>query len=348
MSVSVELRDLSRRYGQTVHALRSVSLSVAAGEFVTLLGPSGSGKSTILKLVAGIDQPTGGEIRIGGRPVQNLPAHKRSIGMVFQNYALFPHMSVAQNIEFPLRVRELPEAEIRKRTGDAVEITRLQGLTHRFPRELSGGQQQRVALARAIVFDPQVLLMDEPLGALDRHLREELKMEIKRIHQSLGVTVLFVTHDQDEALLLSDRVVVMRDGGIEQVAPPRELYAKPCNRFVASFVGEANIIECRIDDGGLRVGNQKLPGTVPASSAKREATVMVRPELIEVDQDASRGGVTATLKDIVFLGEATRVLAEIDGVPIVAKRPSKGLATFVPGQPVHLRWAAGDMVLLES
>lgn len=347
MSVSVELRDLSRRYGQAVHALRSVNLSVAAGEFVTLLGPSGSGKSTILKLVAGIDQPTGGEIRIDGRPIQGLPAHKRSIGMVFQNYALFPHMSVAQNIEFPLRVRELPEAEIRKRTDAAVEITRLQGLTHRFPRELSGGQQQRVALARAIVFDPQVLLMDEPLGALDRHLREELKMEIKRIHQSLGVTVLFVTHDQDEALLLSDRVVVMRDGGIEQVASPRELYARPCNRFVASFVGEANIIECWMDDEGFQIGNQKLPGAVP-KGPKVSAIVMIRPELIEVGHDATRGSVAATLKSVVFLGETTRIHVEIDGVPVTAKRPSKGLPAFVLGQPVHLRWAPDDMVVLET
>lgn len=346
MSVSVELHGLSRCYGQTVHALRRVSLTVDGGEFVTLLGPSGSGKSTILKLVAGIDRPTEGKILIDGRPVADLPAHRRSVGMVFQNYALFPHMSVTQNIEFPLRVRELSEPEIRRRTSNVIEVTRLQGLAHRFPRELSGGQQQRVALARAIVFDPQVLLMDEPLGALDRHLREELKMEIKRIHRTLKITVLFVTHDQDEALLLSDRVVVMRDGGIEQIASPRELYARPCNRFVASFVGEANIIECRAGNGGLYIGAHKLPGIAPTATG--DVTAMVRPELIEVTQVAGPDSVAAGLKDVVFLGETTRILAEVDGVSIAAKRPSKGLPAFVPGQAVHLRWAPEDMVILEN
>src|SRR5690606_11925836 len=217
------------------------------GEFVTLLGPSGSGKSTILKLVAGFERPSDGDILIDGRSVVTLPSHKRDIGMVFQNYALFPHLSVADNITFPLAVRGRPRAEIARRLDEVLEITRLGEYRHRLPHELSGGQQQRVALARAIVFKPKILLMDEPLAALDRHLREQMKGEIKRIQQDLKMTVLFVTHDQDEALLLSDRIGVMHNGQLEQLATPHDLYARPQNRFIAGFVGEANLLPCRID-----------------------------------------------------------------------------------------------------
>lgn len=348
MSVSVELRNLSRSYGQSVHALRGVDLSVDAGEFVTLLGPSGSGKSTILKLIAGIDRPSDGEILIDDRSVADLPAHRRSIGMVFQNYALFPHMSVAQNIEFPLRVREQPEREIHRRLAEVLEVTRLHGLAHRFPRELSGGQQQRVALARAIVFDPKVLLMDEPLGALDRHLREELKMEIKRIHQDLRITILFVTHDQDEALLLSDRIVVMRDGAIEQVAKPHELYAKPSNRFVAGFVGEANFIRCTMEAGAFYSGTRKLPGIVPLSPAPGAVTAMIRPELIDVAVAPGPASVEARLVDRYFLGDTTRLVTEVEGLTIRAKRPSKSLPPFTPGDIVYLSWHPEDLVILDD
>ncbi len=347
MSVSVELRELSRSYGGNVHALRGINLSVEPGEFVTLLGPSGSGKSTILKLVAGIDHPTAGEILMDGQSVIKVPAHHRSIGMVFQNYALFPHMSVGQNIEFPLRVRDLPEENIRKRVQQAIETTRLSGLEHRLPRELSGGQQQRVALARAIVFDPKVLLMDEPLGALDRHLREELKIEIKRIHQSLKITILFVTHDQDEALLLSDRVVVMRDGGIEQVAPPRELYTRPRNRFVAGFVGEANVLSCTIEPDGLYLGKLRLPGP-PRESVSGRISVMIRPELIKVNEAAVPGSIEARLREQFFLGETTRLIAEAGETVISVKGSSNSLPFLVAGQSIHLSWQPDDLVILSD
>jgi putative spermidine/putrescine transport system ATP-binding protein len=344
----VELRELSRSYGDDVHALRGINLSVAPGEFVTLLGPSGSGKSTILKLVAGIDHPSTGEILMDGQSVVDVPAHFRSIGMVFQNYALFPHMTVGQNIEFPLRVRDLPEKNIQKRAREAIDITRLNGLEHRLPREISGGQQQRVALARAIVFDPKVLLMDEPLGALDRHLREELKIEIKRIHQSLKITILFVTHDQDEALLLSDRVVVMRDGGIEQVAPPRELYTRPCNRFVAGFVGEANVLNCRISPDGLHLGKLRLPGNPLRESVSGGVSVMIRPELIKVSEAAMPGSIEARLREQFFLGETTRLIAEIGENVVSVKGLSNSLPSLVAGQPIHLCWRPEDLVILSD
>ena len=227
-------------------AARDIDLTIEADEFLTFLGPSGSGKTTVLLSIAGLVVPSDGDILINDESIVRVPVHQRNIGMVFQNYALFPHLNVAENIGFPLRMRGLERSEIRRRVGDALELVQLTGLDERRPKQLSGGQQQRVALARALVFEPTVLLLDEPLGALDAKLREEMKFELKRLHHAIGTTVLFVTHDQEEALTLSDRVAVFNEGQLVQVGAPNQLYRRPDNRFVADFIGETNLITGRM------------------------------------------------------------------------------------------------------
>ena len=251
----VRLQNLAKQFG-SVTAVDSVSLDISRGEFITLLGPSGSGKTTTLMMVAGFEVPTAGEIYIAGEPMAYKPPYKRDIGMVFQNYALFPHMKVHDNIAFPLNNRKVPKPKTDQKVNAALDLVKLAGFGSRNPKQLSGRQQQRVALARALVFDPSVLLMDEPLGALDKKLREHMQLEIKRIQETLGITVIYVTHDQSEALTMSDRIVVMNEGRIEQVGTPSELYEGPANRFVADFIGESNFLEGEVFDpmaGGYRV-----------------------------------------------------------------------------------------------
>ena len=238
---AVVLERLHKSFGPVI-AVEDLDLAIEPGEFITLLGPSGSGKTTTLMMIAGFDYPTSGEIYIDGQPIVGVPPHRRDLGMVFQNYALFPHMTVAENIGFALKQRRVSKAETARSVAESLEIVRLRGYEGRYPRQLSGGQQQRVALARAIIFKPRALLMDEPLSALDKQLREELQLEIKRLHRQLGITFIYVTHDQREALILSDRVAVMNAGRIEQVGSPSDLYDRPANRFVASFVGESNFL----------------------------------------------------------------------------------------------------------
>ena len=241
----ITLENLSKYYG-TVGANRDVNLDISPGEFLTLLGPSGSGKTTALMMIAGFVIPTSGDIRVNGQSIVQVPVHKRNIGMVFQNYALFPHLNVARNVSFPLEMRNTPKAEIEKRVDAALDLVRLGGFRDRRPKQLSGGQQQRVALARALIFEPTVLLLDEPLGALDAKLREEMKIEIKQLHQKIGATILFVTHDQEEALTLSDRIAVFNDGEIVQLGTPDQLYHQPANRFVADFIGETNLLSGKV------------------------------------------------------------------------------------------------------
>src|SRR5471032_2364532 len=265
----IRLEGVSKRYG-TVAAADTVDLSVTQGEFVTILGPSGSGKTTLLSLIAGLNQPTSGRIFIGGRDVTDQPAQARNIGLVFQSYALFPHMTVLENVMFPLGVRKITGDAARKQSLEALKLVRLEGLQDRRPSQLSGGQQQRVALARAVVFKPDILLLDEPLGALDRKLREELQVELKQLQRTLGVTTLLVTHDQEEALSLSDRIMVLNHGRTQQVASPTEAYLKPANRFVAEFLGIANFIGIN----GGRIG-------------------LVRPERVRIAPAGMNGGVSA-------------------------------------------------------
>ena len=249
----VEFEGVDKSYDGHTLVVKDFNLSISKGEFVTLLGPSGSGKTTILMMLAGFQATTAGTIRIDGRSVENLPPRKRGIGMVFQNYALFPHMTVGRNLAFPLEVRGLDAEEREKRVERALGLVRLEGLEDRRPGQLSGGQQQRVAIARALVFEPDLVLMDEPLGALDRSLREEMQYEIRRIHRKLAVTVVYVTHDQQEAMVMSDRIAVLKDGVVEQIAPPEALYEEPERAFVARFIGENNRLQGRVVtvNGGL-------------------------------------------------------------------------------------------------
>jgi putative spermidine/putrescine transport system ATP-binding protein len=345
VSAPLEIRGLARRFEGGVQALRGVDLAVAAGEFVTLLGPSGSGKSTILNIIAGVDQASGGEVLIDGAPVLDMPAHRRGIAIVFQNYALFPHMTVWENVAFPLQVRDCRTAEIRERVGRALAMTRLEELWSRRPSALSGGQQQRVALARAVVSDPRLLLMDEPLAALDRHLRDQLKFEIKRIQRKLGITVLFVTHDQDEALVLSDRVVVMRDGRIEQVATPQDLYHRPANRFVAGFVGEANLLPCHCRDGAVRFGETLVPA-LAAAGRDGDCWTMVRPDRVDFVERGCAQALPATVCAVAFQGEAYRFILDACGAAFTVKKPSVGCRIPALGESVGLTWRREDAVVL--
>ena len=271
----VALRHIVKTF-DNYRAIDDLSLDIEPGEFITFLGPSGSGKSTTLMMIAGFEQPTAGDILIGGSVVTHTPAYRRNIGMVFQNYALFPHLTVAENIGFALKQRGMPKPEIHEHVRRMLDLIQLSGYEARFPQQLSGGQQQRVAIARAIVFNPPVLLMDEPLSALDKQLREDLQLEIKRLHDRLGITFIYVTHDQKEALVMSDRVAVMNEGRIAQIGSPTALYDTPANRFVASFVGEANLLEAKIVgkeiDGllVLKIGDVELKA--PASSSSMTPT----------------------------------------------------------------------------
>jgi putative spermidine/putrescine transport system ATP-binding protein len=320
----IRLEGVSKRYG-TVAAADNVDLSVTQGEFVTILGPSGSGKTTLLSLIAGLNKPTSGRIFIGGRDVTDAPAQERNIGLVFQSYALFPHMTVLENVMFPLGVRKITGDTARKQALEALKLVRLDGLQDRRPSQLSGGQQQRVALARAVVFKPDILLLDEPLGALDRKLREELQVELKQLQRTLGVTTLLVTHDQEEALSLSDRIMVLNHGRTQQVAAPTEAYLKPANRFVAEFLGIANFIGI---DGGR--------------------TGLVRPERVRIEAAGMNGGantgVAAKVIEAIYLGQMVRYHLELDGgaAPLVAAVPFMGRA-FVAGEKVSVSWDATDL-----
>ena len=287
----VVFRNVTKRFGDEVVAVDAMSLDIAPGEFFTLLGPSGSGKSTLLNLVLGALQPDEGEILVGGRPIVSVPMHRRNIGMVFQNYALFPHMTVFKNIAFPLSMRKMGKDEISKRVTEVLELVQLPGFEERYPSQVSGGQQQRIATARAIAAKPPLILMDEPLGALDVKLRIEMQEQLRLLHRSLGVTVIYVTHDQDEAMTLSDRIAVMRDGRIEQVGTPREVYEQPANTWVASFLGDANLIDCRMV-------RQSPDSTVLSTRGEPHITLLALPDDPE---DPAEGPDTVGPDERVFL-----------------------------------------------
>ncbi|MGI8688556.1 MAG: ABC transporter ATP-binding protein [Thermomicrobiales bacterium] len=322
----VTLTGVTKRYGDAV-AVRGVDLMVADGEFVTLLGPSGCGKTTTLHMVAGLIPPTSGVITIGGRVVADVargrfvPPNKRNLGMVFQSYALWPHMTLAENVGYPLKLRRVPPKARAARVRDVLSLVALDGLAERYPHELSGGQQQRGALARALVGEPDILLLDEPLSNLDAKLREELRAEIRRVQQSVGTTVLFVTHDQDEAMALSDRVAVMRAGAIEQVGTPRVIYEQPATRFVASFVGAVNLLDA-VDDGGVaRVvasPDLVLPLVPPASTF----SAVIRPEDIALVSDVD--GVAGTMGEIAsrtYLGDHASYVVRIGALVLRVTAP---------------------------
>ncbi|HEY4068559.1 MAG TPA: ABC transporter ATP-binding protein [Burkholderiaceae bacterium] len=347
----LELSKLTKRHANFL-AVDALDLSVASGEFLTLLGPSGSGKTTTLMMVAGFTTPTSGDILLDGASIASLAPERRNIGVVFQNYALFPHMSVRDNIAFPLKMRRQPRAVIEDKVRVAMQLVRLEGLGERLPRQLSGGQQQRVAIARALVFDPSLLLMDEPLGALDKNLRGQMQFELKRLHHDLGVTVVYVTHDQEEALTMSDRVALMNKGVIEQLGSARALYEEPVNRFVAEFIGESNLIEgrllehgCFMTDGGVRF---------PVASdgplrAGDPGLLVARPEKFSLTpQGSSDPGIAGRISEHVYVGDFTRFRVAIPGgVSVMVKvQNNRSAAPGGPGDEVRIFLNPGDARVL--
>ncbi|MXX79259.1 MAG: ABC transporter ATP-binding protein [Gemmatimonadales bacterium] len=353
----VEFEGVSKSYDGRTLVVDDLNLGIGKGEFVTLLGPSGSGKTTILMMLAGFQTATSGTIRIGGRSVQDLPPRKRGIGMVFQNYALFPHMTVGANLAFPLEVRGIAEAQRRERVERVLDLVRLGGLEDRRPGQLSGGQQQRVAIARALVFEPELVLMDEPLGALDRSLREEMQYEIRSIHQRLGVTVVYVTHDQQEAMVMSDRIAVLNGGRIEQIAGAEGLYEEPERAFVARFIGENNrlhgrvtLVEddlCEVDVGGERIRAFRIAPCGVGDTV----TLSIRPERIAIkpEEGLYHNVVEAAIEDMTFLGDHLRVrLAACGGRDVVAKIPNVvGHGAMMVGDTVRIGWTVNDCRALD-
>jgi len=344
----LRLEGLSKRYG-AVTALEPSNLQVNAGEFLTLLGPSGSGKTTLLQLISGLTEISAGQILIDGRDQSNTLVHQRDIGLVFQHYALFPHLTVAENIEFPLKMRGVTRDEIKQRLARALEMVHLEELAARFPRELSGGQQQRVALARCFVYKPSIILMDEPLGALDKKLRDQMQIEIKRLHRESGATIIYVTHDQDEALAMSDRICLMNKARIEQVDTPHEIYNRPKSAFAADFIGISNIFRGTAIDGphGVRITTPSGDFIPPAGTAPGMAScaLVIRPEHIRIGAgtaNTARGGVY----EIVYAGSETRVLVALPGEQRVIIRLPPGNAVPQIKETITFSWEPDAAVVV--
>ena len=345
----VRLTQLRKTFGATT-AVESIDLQVASGEFFSLLGPSGCGKTTTLRMIAGFVRPTSGSIRIAGTDVTALPPERRGLGIVFQNYAIFPHMHVFDNIAFGLRMRKLPQAEIGRRVAAALEQVGLDGYAARYQRQLSGGEQQRVALARVLVTEPNILLLDEPLSALDKKLREEMKYWIKELQKSLGITTVYVTHDQGEALTMSDRIAVMSGGAIMQIGTPREIYEHPVNRFVTEFIGESNILTVRVAGTGtagtrLALGPHAFPfprreGLV----AGAEVSLAIRPEqvLLGAEAEAAPESLPARVRDLSYQGAILRYRLDLEGQSLIAETPNRSdRRVYTPGDEVRIAWLSG-------
>ena len=348
------LSGIVRRFGN-VTAVAGIDLAVQRGELVTILGPSGSGKTTLLKIIAGFELPDAGVVRLKGEDITFATPAKRGIGMVFQNYALFPHLTVERNVAFPLEMRGVPRAQISERVAAVLQLVGLAELAARLPRELSGGQQQRVALARSVVFDPGLLLLDEPFGALDRKLREQMQLEVKRLQRRLGLTALFVTHDQEEALVLSDRIAVMSEGRIEQLGTPEDIYAHPVNWFVADFVGESNLFRGRLaaDEAGhpfALTGGVRI--RVPASSFAMgsEVGVLVRPERPRLIADGRQADnvVRGRIVEVIYVGESVKYRLRIDAAhELLVRWPFRERGgTLAAGDDVTVGWNVSDMHLV--
>ncbi|OPX56553.1 putative spermidine/putrescine transport system ATP-binding protein [Oceanospirillum multiglobuliferum] len=349
----VRFENIQKSYDGEVNIVKNLNLDIERGEFLTLLGPSGSGKSTCLMMLAGFESPTQGTIYLDGQALNKIPPYKRDIGVVFQNYALFPHMSVAENIAFPLGVRKVPKSEIEQRTKKALDMVRLGHLADRKPIQLSGGQQQRIALARALVFEPKLVLLDEPLGALDKNLREQMQIELKHLHENLGVTMVFVTHDQSEALTMSDRIAVFNDGIIQQIDSPTALYERPANEFVATFIGETNVMRGTVEQlinntCQLRLNSGALIHAEAGAGLQigQPACLSVRPERIDftLASDAECNRINGHLAEYIYHGDHIRLrltLAENDDFMI--KVPANHWqGSFTPGQATELCFRASD------
>ena len=373
----VELRDVVKRFGD-VAAVDHVDLSIARGAFYSILGPSGCGKTTTLRMIAGFEQPTSGDILLAGQSIAGVPPYRRNVNTVFQHYALFPHMSVAENVGYGLRQRKVGRLEERKRVSEALDLVRLSGYAARRTWELSGGQQQRVALARALVNHPTVLLLDEPLGALDRQLRHEMQLELKALHQTVGITFVYVTHDQEEALTMSDVIVVMRDGRIQQQGAPEDLYERPANRFVAGFVGSSNFLEAVFlgvegTDGRASVRTSqgmRLRGVITNRDAQPAAgdriTVLIRPERLRLEAAAGLDGPGATtgaglqaartagrVTQGTFLGDQTEYRVDAEGMGELLIRRQNEIANgdgraFAPGEAVAVVWHEESCIIVKG
>ncbi|MBR0801306.1 ABC transporter ATP-binding protein [Bradyrhizobium jicamae] len=355
----VRFSGIQKTYDGEHLVVKNLDLDIRKGEFVTLLGPSGSGKTTTLMMLAGFEVPTHGEIYVADRPIKDMPPHKRDIGMVFQNYALFPHLTIEENVAFPLAVRKVKKAEAQERVRAALRMIKMEPLAQRRPGQLSGGQQQRVALARALVFNPQLVLMDEPLGALDKRLREQMQLEIKQLHETMGITVVYVTHDQSEALTMSDRIAVFNDGIVQQIDKPDALYERPVNSFVANFVGENNVLAGiveTIEQGYCRValasGGTVTARAVNVAGAGAATSLSVRPERIAIVTNRAAGEgpnrLPATVHDIIYLGDHTLAVLEAAGnEEFMVKLQPGAHGDLSHGQQVSVTFSPEDCLALD-
>ncbi len=347
---AIQFSGVSKLYGSQT-ALHPIDLSIRDGEFFCLLGPSGCGKSTTLSLVGGFAAPSSGEIRIRGELVNQTPPHRRKVNTVFQSYALFPHMTVSDNVAFGLKMAKVPRREAETRVGEALRMVALDSFVDRYPGQLSGGQQQRVAVARALVNRPTVLLLDEPLGALDLQLRKRLQVELSQIQREVGTTFVFVTHDQGEAMTMADRIAVMNEGRIEQIGTAEEIYRRPNSRFVADFIGESNFAEVEFVNGSVVTVRDRIPLTAPAAAASGTGTLMVRPECVRLTP-ASEGdpGLIGTVVKVSFLGSATRASVRCAAVdaPFIVDMPSGLDHNVRESSLVQLSWDVKDVVLLDG
>ena len=356
----VRFENVQKTYDGEILVVKDLNLEIERGEFLTLLGPSGSGKTTTLMMLAGFESTTHGDIILNGRSMKLVPPHKRDIGLVFQNYALFPHMTVYENLAFPLQCHKVDKSSQERKIADALAMVELTGFERRRPNQLSGGQQQRVALARALVFQPQIVLMDEPLGALDKKLREQMQIEMKHIHQNVGLTFVYVTHDQSEALTMSDRIAVFDDGVIQQLDEPEELYERPKNAFVAQFIGENNRLQGRIREvsGGrcvvdLPSGHQVKALPVNVSQAGQATTLSLRPEVIVLGANESSGCddiFPAVVQEQIYMGDHTRVrVAAFGNDDFVVKVPrGSGYGSLALGQEISIGWRSTDCRALDA
>jgi len=355
MSLDVEVQDVRKSYGN-MEVLKSVSLHVKNGEFLTILGPSGSGKTTLLKIISGFEYPTSGRVLIGNQDITYSPPHKRGIGMVFQNYALFPHMTVYENIRFPLAMRRMNKKTIEEKVHQALELVQLTQFKDRYPAQLSGGQKQRVALARSVVFDPPVLLLDEPLSALDKQLRLQMQLEIKALQEKVRITTISVTHDQEEALTMSTRICIIHHGQIQQLGTPREIYEHPANRFVAEFIGETNLVNGEVSgrEGDDVIVKTRLGEVIRVRHAlaqdhRGEVALSVRPEAIRLLQDHERMDNTfqGLVQEIVYLGESVKFhLSTGKGEIFRVKINARHAGPIEIGRMLRFGWNAGDGILL--
>ncbi len=353
----VKFDKVDKSYDGKVLVVKDLNLDIAEGEFITMLGPSGSGKTTCLMMLAGFETPTNGEIYLDGNPISNIPPHKRGIGMVFQNYALLPHMTVYENLAFPLKVRKFSKDETDKKVEKALSMVSLSGFGSRMPGQLSGGQQQRVAVARALVFDPAVVLMDEPLGALDKNLRESMQYEIKHIHESIGVTVVYVTHDQSEALTMSNRIAVFNDGKVQQLSSPDKLYEEPVNSFVAEFIGENNTFHGEVADISgkkckikLNSGDEILANPIRVKSKGEKSIVSLRPERAIIDPDDKMDNkFTGKIEEVIYHGDHTRVrLNLLDNHEFILKVPNSSARMDIKlGNQIKIGWNSFDARALD-